>query len=111
MCRERIANLVREHCDELVHPPGRVLQVLDMAPSRKILRHLREAAQYAVRIAERRDDNPRPEALPVLAQAPPLLFHAPLLARKLQLGPRLSFGDVVGRIEVREVPPMISAGA
>src|SRR5262249_38510734 len=67
----------------------------------EIARHLRKSDERAGIVAESRDDDVRPEARPVLAETPALLFETADLLRGLELGGALPL--VVGRIEVGEV--------
>ena len=54
-------------------------------------------------VAQRRDDDVRPEARAVLADAPALVLEASVLRRLAQLELREMLGDVFGRVEDREV--------
>ena len=68
-----------------------------------VARHFREAAQLAAAIEDGGDDDVRPEARAVFAQAPSFVFDAPLLARDLQLALRLAIRLVFLGVETREV--------
>src|SRR4029078_4147917 len=73
-------------------------------PLRQVLRHLGVAAQRAFLVAQRGDHHARPEFRAVLAQAPALVFLAPLFARDGELVPGLAGLDVRGLVEGRKVP-------
>src|SRR5919204_405601 len=83
--RQRVAQFVGQHGQELVFVPGGGFHLLVLPPQRLfglpalryVPRDLGEAAQGARFILERRDDHAGPEAGAVLAHPPPLLFVFP----------------------------------
>jgi hypothetical protein len=102
--RERIAQLVREHREELVHALRVGLESLDALALGHVARDLREAAQVAVVVAQRGQHHVGPEVGAVLADAPTFLLEAAGVARDLELALRHALRDRVGRIERREMP-------
>src|SRR5690606_11965031 len=64
---------------------------------------LREAAETALLVADRRDDDVGPEAGPVLADAPSFVFETALLGREAQLLLGPAGLDGFRRVEAREV--------
>ena len=101
--RERIAQLVGEHRQEFVHLLLGFLHCLDPPASGQVARDFRESTQAMLAVVERGNDHVRPEAAPVLADAPALVLESALGAgdRELLLGPMP--GEVLGRIEPGKV--------
>jgi len=97
--RERIAQLVSEQREELAHPLTRCFEFFESPATRHVARDLREPLQRAVRIAQRRRNDVRPEDRPVLAHAPLFDFDAAFARGKLQVALRPACGYVFGRIE------------
>src|SRR3569833_1364719 len=108
--RERVAQLVAEHRQELVLAPVRFLGgepartlLLAADPIREIARDLREPDQLTRGVADRADNGVRPEPRAVRADAPALVLEPAGLTRDLELVIALPRRDVVRRIEPREV--------
>src|SRR5690606_9733690 len=78
-------------------------RLLLAAPFAQIARDLREADELTVRVAQRRDDDVRPEPGAVLADPPRLVLEAPVGGRAGELVVRPSTVDLLLRIEAREV--------
>src|SRR6185437_2092555 len=79
-----------------VEPPLLHLRLLAL---RQVARHLGEADELAGPTSQRGDDDVGPEAGAVLADAPPLVFYAPL-SRGLGPQPRRApVRPILGRIE------------
>src|SRR5262249_37934184 len=69
----------------------------------QVARHLGEAAQLALRVAQGVEDDVGPEARAVLAHAPALVLEAPHRGGGLQALLRFAALRVFGRVEAREV--------
>src|SRR5204862_8102189 len=72
-------------------------------PDGEVARHLAEADQRAGGVAQGRDDAVRPEALAVLAQAPPFILHPALAHRRIQLRLWFAARQVFRRVKHRTV--------
>ena len=70
-----------------------------LASFREIVGHLGEADELVVFVSDGAQNNARPEAAAVLAQAPALLLKASDARRHLQLGLRLARRDIFQRIK------------
>src|SRR6185437_14170154 len=79
------------------------LELLGGAALREVARHFGESGQFAVRSAQRRDDDARPEARAALPDPPALLRVLPGSRRDLELTLELPRCDVFRRVEDREV--------
>src|ERR1019366_2766976 len=82
---------------------GSVQGVLGHTTLGQVAGDLGEASDRAARVAQRGDDDIRPEASPVLAHAPALVLDAPVAANRFEdlVGP--AGGAVLRRVEDREV--------
>src|SRR6188472_3291258 len=76
--------------------------LLPSSPRREVSRHLGEADELAARIAERGDDDVRPEPRAILANAPSFVRGLSLTLGHEQLGLGLSGRQILGGIERRE---------
>src|SRR6185437_6097479 len=100
---ERIAQLVREHRDELVHPRRGVLERFRVALLCQVLRDVREARELALPVDDGTQDDLRPVGRTVLADSPSLELHLARAAGSRELVPRSVRDDVLGSIEIGEV--------
>src|SRR5439155_10796964 len=87
---------------ELGRRPAQVL--IGLAARGQIAGDLRVADEDPVVVAQGGDDDVRPEARAVLAQAPALFLEAALARRDLELVRGVVLSARVGRVEDREVP-------
>jgi len=78
---------------------------LEPPPLAQVSGHLGEAGQPAIGAPNRGDQHVGPEARAVSSQAPALLFIRPLDGGDGELALRLLRGEVLGRVEDREVLP------
>ena len=103
--RQRIAQFVGEHRQEFVHLALAALQLVHLAPYRKVAGDLGESAQPMPVVVYRCYDDVGPEYGPILANPPAFVFEAALLARDSQLMVRPLASGRLGRVEHREMPP------
>jgi hypothetical protein len=103
--RQRVAQLVREHRQELAHTAARTLQLFQAAAVRHVPRDLCESDQLPAGAVHRGDDRIGPEQRAVLANAPALGFKAAVALRDPQFTGRFAVGLVLRGIEGTEVPP------
>ena len=101
--RQRIAQFVREHRDELVGAMSRVGERFGVATLGEILRHHVVRARRAVRLAQRRDDVVGPVTGAVAPHAPALRRAPAQLARRDQVFPRFVGEDFFLWIEARKM--------
>src|SRR5438093_13196618 len=73
--RQRVAQFMREHRQELVQSMLGSLQLLDLPPRREVARDFCKAAQMAGAVADRCDRDVGPESRAVLAHAPAFVLE------------------------------------
>src|ERR1043166_9338836 len=103
--RERIAQLVREHCEELARAALGLLQPFGPLAVGDVADHVRVAHQHPLVVVEGAHDQVGPEGGAVLAQPRALDLEAPVLPRHGELLLREPLVDRRLRIEHREVAP------
>ncbi len=101
--RQRIAQLVPEHREKFVHLALALLQRHDAFALGHVAGHFGKAAQLAVGIEQRRDDDVGPERRPVLAQAPAFVLEAADARGDFQLHLREFGVDCLLRVEARKM--------
>ena len=101
--RQRVAQLVREHRQELVGLALGLLQRFDALAVGKVAHLAGIPVEHALLIIERRHYDVHPKRRAVLAHADAFVFEAALLARhrELLLGPFI--GERLLRVEAREM--------
>src|SRR5215471_346545 len=99
---QRVAQLVREHGNEIIDSARGELERGSVPLLRQVLRHLREPVQASLGIVERGEHDPRPELRSVLAYAPALVLDAAGFPCDGKLAPRLAALDILGREKARE---------